>query len=155
MIKFNKNVFNSYKLYLANQKLFDLLFSPFSSIMHPTTRNTALDTAQRILTNGHQHEAKLQSVLPLFYPSMAVEDNSNNEHKFKAPVLKTIYMAEGQQGQLTLMNFASGKFNKFWSKLKDHISGHWNVGVGRKFSQKPKNIFLMVLIVLKGENCGT
>ncbi|ETP37585.1 hypothetical protein F442_14612 [Phytophthora nicotianae P10297] len=51
-----------------------------------------------------------------------------------------------------LINFSHHEFERLWSQVRMHISENWNVGRGRKCEQTPKNVFFMVLTVLK--HCG-
>src|SRR5687768_14637775 len=93
-----------------------------------TDNNLALLTAQRLLSSSHQCATELETSLPLFDPSMEVEEDTNNDKSVNTLLLEAVYLAEGQNGLVLATNFTSKELSKVWSKVSNHIAANWNVG---------------------------
>lgn len=51
-----------------------------------------------------------------------------------------------------MTNFSPTEFSSIWSYIQDHVSSNWNVARDRKSAAKAKDVFFMVLKVIK--HCG-
>lgn len=52
-----------------------------------------------------------------------------------------------------MTNFSPHELNQLWDRLSAHVQTRWNVGRGKKCRFSGKDVFFMLLVVLK--NWGT
>ena len=105
---------------------------------------------KKLLNTAHQREVKLATSLPPYNEQMKELVSGEIENKgIDSPLMEQFYLLEGQQGLLTLTNFTSQEIDELWNTIEDHVQAHWNIGRGYKHPQKPKDVFLMALSVLK------
>lgn len=73
-------------------------------------------------------------------------DNSNDDADQDCPVFDAFYAAGGVVAKL---NFSPMEFRNLWNNVHNYVVSHWNVGRGRKSSQKSVDVIFMTLKVLK------
>lgn len=88
------------------------------------------------------------------YSIAAVLSDSDEDNDSDAPIVDMFY----QQGCCALMikmtNFTVDQFMTLYGMIQEHFATNWNVGRGRRSLNKPKDVFLMFLTVLKdGGSC--
>ena len=113
-----------------------------------TAEQKRQNAAAKLLSTAHMREAELATFLLEFDKSMDTSDGEKGMD-VEAPILKSVYLLEGQAGLVTLTNFTSDEFEELWGLMRDHVGANWNVGRGRKTVQKPKDVLMMMLSVLK------
>ena len=115
----------------------------------PTTRkNTLAQTAAAALNLAHEREAEIQAALPEFHPQMREEEDDDVRNE-EAPMLQEMYSKEGNQSLLAVTNFTLVELDELWSKIRDVILTKWNVGRGRRSKHTAKDVFVMLLAVMK------
>ena len=111
-------------------------------------KSSAISIAKSMLALASEREVQLETELPKFTEDM-LESSDEDDQDMEAPILESIYMAEGNQGLMTMTNFSSEEFDALWNQLRDHVLCNWNIGRGRKSKFSPKDVLLMLLSVLK------
>ncbi|KAG3090114.1 hypothetical protein PI124_g8513 [Phytophthora idaei] len=66
-------------------------------------------------------------------------------------ILDEIYRGGGADAVLRLTNFSPRELNVLWFSLRNHVVRYWNVGRGRRSTFAAKDVFFMLLVVMK---CG-
>lgn len=74
---------------------------------------------------------------------------SDDEADLESPIFDSFYEADGNEGILKMTNFTANEFRVLYGKLHNYIVTNWNVGRGRKCTQKPMDVLFMTLTVLK------
>ncbi|KAG6952323.1 hypothetical protein JG687_00013076, partial [Phytophthora cactorum] len=67
------------------------------------------------------------------------------------PILDDIYRDGGADAVLRLTNISPRELNVLWFSLRNHVVRYWNVGRGRRSTFAAKDVFFMLLVVMK---CG-
>ena len=77
--------------------------------MPVTTRNGPDYNTKRLLRTAHHCEIKFATSLPAFDPSMDEKVGSDKEDdgEVDSPLMEVLYLQEGQQGLITMMNFTT------------------------------------------------
>ena len=80
---------------------------------------------------------------------MEKNNGSEEDRDVESSLMEALYLAEGKQGLITLKNFTSEELDALWQHMSKHVEFNWNVGNGRKFKNKPKDVLIMIFAVLK------
>jgi hypothetical protein len=78
-------------------------------------------------------------------------DDSDDEVDSPSPVYYS-FLNEDDENIVALTNFAPVEFERLWGSVRGYIIENWNVGRGRKCTQRPKDMLFMLLTCLK--HCG-
>ncbi|ETI31440.1 hypothetical protein F443_21591 [Phytophthora nicotianae P1569] len=76
---------------------------------------------------------------------------NNTEQTSTCPIFDGIYRDGGAETVLRLTNFAPSEINTLWFSVRGHVHRYWNVGRGRRSTFAAKDVFFMLLVVMK---CG-
>ncbi|GMF48130.1 unnamed protein product [Phytophthora fragariaefolia] len=78
-------------------------------------------------------------------------DDSDEEGDSPSPIYHS-FLRDDSSNISKLTNFAPIEFERLWTYLRGYVRDHWNVGRGRKCTQRPKDVLFMFLTSLK--HCG-
>ncbi|ETN14365.1 hypothetical protein PPTG_07981 [Phytophthora nicotianae INRA-310] len=78
-------------------------------------------------------------------------DVNNTEPTSTCPIFDGIYRDGGAEAVLRLTNFSPSEINTLWFSVRGHVHRYWNVGRGRRSTFAAKDVFFMLLVVMK---CG-
>lgn len=78
---------------------------------------------------------------------------TDEEADSESPILDAFYNQNGNEAIMTLTGLTAPELRLLYSKLHPFIVTNWNIGRGRRSPQKPLDMLLMLLTVLK--NGGT
>lgn len=67
------------------------------------------------------------------------------------PILDGVYRDGGSEAVSRLTNFSPREFNTLWMSVRGHVLRYWNVGRGKRSTYAAKDVFFMLLAVMK---CG-
>ena len=108
----------------------------------------AAQAAKAMLTMAKQHKIDQEAKLPDYDATMD-DDSSIEDPNEEAPLLAAVYLAQGNQGMLTMCNFTLPEFEELWALFSEYMQQNWNKGRGRKSPYTAKDVFFMLLTVLK------
>lgn len=97
-----------------------------------------------MLARSHQERENAISA-----QSASRDADSDEEADAECPVFDKFYAVDGNASIKVLTNFTGVEFRKLYSLLEDTILEKWNIGRGKKCQQKPMDVLLMALTVLK------
>ncbi|KAE9113427.1 hypothetical protein PF005_g9790 [Phytophthora fragariae] len=78
-------------------------------------------------------------------------DDYDEEADSPSPIYHS-FLRDDASNVSKLTNFAPIEFERLWTCLHGYLRDHWNVGRGRKCTQRPKDMLFMFLASLK--HCG-
>ena len=104
----------------------------------PTSKDKGNINAKMVFRTAHQLEAELSTSLPAYDHYMEEKVASNEKKYAKMPVLETLYLAEGQDGIVTMTNMTSIELDDLWGYLEVTIKLNWNIGHSCKFKPSQK-----------------
>ncbi|KAL4164199.1 hypothetical protein KRP22_004819 [Phytophthora ramorum] len=76
---------------------------------------------------------------------------ANIEVASSCPILEGIYRAGGAEAIVRLCNFSPRDITILWTSARSHVVRYWNVGRGKRSQFAGKDVFFMLLVVMK---CG-
>ncbi|KAJ0398993.1 hypothetical protein P43SY_003598 [Pythium insidiosum] len=77
-----------------------------------------------------------------------LESDYDEEYDTPAPVYDS-YLERGVTSVQAMINFAPSEFNTLWDTVSKYVATRWNVGRGRRSATSAKDVFFMLLTVLK------
>nr|CCA28065.1 AlNc14C1057G12745 [Albugo laibachii Nc14] len=93
-----------------------------------------------------QRTADRQEELRQFSAKAAVDEDDDST---PSPIYDRFFNHGGAEAVRTMTNFSPREFNTILSTMAEHITKHWNVGRGKRSRFTAKDVFFMMLLVLK------
>ena len=101
-------------------------------------------TAIRLLTDSHNRRE-----IELSRQSCARTVDEDHDADGEASIFDSFYLADGNEGILKMTNLSACKFQRLYGELRLFIIANWNTGRGRKRANKPMDVLVMTLALLK------
>lgn len=83
------------------------------------------------------------------YPTAAILSDSDEDNDSDAPIFEMFYQQGDLSSVMKMTNFDVDQFVTLYDMIQEPVVTIWNVGGGRRFLHKPKDVFLMFLSAMK------
>lgn len=74
---------------------------------------------------------------------------SDDENDSPTPIFDAFYNSGGSATILAMTNFTPQEFERCWDIIADFVRTNWNVGRGRRCAHSGRDVFFMLLTVMK------